>query len=126
MTKKTDMKHFLIFFTIFLFAAPLLFGQDLISNIQTNQQIDNVLRYDVQFTTSTAADAYIEYFHVENGDTVYQNTGASVQNTSHKITLVGLLSETAFQFRVRAQSSSLLENSPWMDFTTSAVPRQLA
>lgn len=89
------------------------------------QQTGNVLRYDVSFSTSPAAKAYVEYFHVDGSDTITEYTNISNELLSQDFTLVGLLPQTQYKWRACAFDSTGVVQNAWSAFTTAALPNGL-
>lgn len=112
--------------TTFLMVLLQSFAQTTISFPSAVQQTNNVLRYDVSFGTSPAAKAYVEYYHLEAGDTVRQYTHVTAYQLTHTITLVGLLPQTQYHWRACAFDTLEGTVDAWSTFTTAALPSNVA
>ena len=104
---------------LFLFGLINLEGQISINDILIQQQEDNVLRYDISFTTSKKCNAYIEY--ITTGEVTY-HSNVSLQQEAHQLTLVGLKAETEYLFAIQAFNEEGDFSSPIQVFEKSELP----
>jgi len=95
------------------------------SSLTHNVQATNVLRYDVSFSVSPDARAYVEYYYLDGTDTIWGYTEIQDSAAAHDFTLVGLVSSTAYRFRPAAFDASGISYGSWTSFTTAALPSAL-
>jgi arylsulfate sulfotransferase len=101
------------------FVAP---AQSIPTNVTATQQAGNVLRYEVQFSTTATVQGFVEYAYWDGVDSIVHHTGASALGTSHVITVLGLIPQTTYRYRAIAFDSLGCVASPWGSFTVAAVP----
>ncbi len=100
-------------------------AQTIPQNVTATQQVGNVLRYEVQFTTPASAQGFVEYVYWNGTDSVAAKTGATAAGTSHAITVMGLLPQTTYRYRAAAFDSLGCYAGTWNTFSVAALPTNL-
>ncbi len=113
-----------ILLTLFLLFSQLLSALN-IDNIEAGFQTNNVLRYDVSFSTNDTATTYITYYTVQDNDTIVAHTGLSPQKTTHNLTIVGLRPNADYQYKIVAFNPSAIYETDLMSFTTDSLPTNM-
>ncbi len=93
-----------------------------ISALTYNVQPFNVLRYNVSFSASPAARAYVEYYYLDGNDTIWGYTNIADSAAAHEFTMIGLVAATDYSFRAAAFDASGISYGTWTDFTTASLP----
>ena len=101
-------------------------AQIIFSNVNHAAQATNVLRYDITFNTNVAAKTWVEYYHLEAGDTIWEKTGITeTAGTAHMVTLVGLLDSMAYNYTVWGFDAVGCDEGAGGSFMTDTVPSNL-
>lgn len=93
------------------FSGPVLASAD-----STNE-----LRFDISFKLNKSAETYVAFWSKHNPEKRYFSQ-LSVQNTDHKLKLVGLKGGTDYQFQVIARGKENSRISETGEFTTAEFP----
>lgn len=113
--------------TLLLLASVCTLGHAAISfsGLSHGIQANNVLRYNVSFSVSPAARAYVQYYHLEGTDTIWGYTDIKDSAANHQFTLLGLLPQTTYRFRPAAFDVDGIFYDGWNTFTTAALPNDI-
>jgi len=119
---KIKVVHFISIACIILYSCSF---KNEIENIQYAIDPGNVLRIQVSFNTSRISDTYIEYWEVE--DEIIKRSERSDGLKDHQITLIRLLPEKEYAFRILGESSDSQEKVLSNEFTikTGSLPEEL-
>lgn len=93
-----------------------------ISGVSETVHVDNMLRYDVDFTLSTSGLAYVEYAYWDGTDSIWNATGVVGPGTNISVAVIGLIENTDYDYRVVAFDADGCYGSTMNTFTTGAVP----
>ncbi|MEM7041160.1 MAG: aryl-sulfate sulfotransferase, partial [Bacteroidota bacterium] len=119
------MKKVLCALIVLVASASVSFAQLSVSGTAAAAHPDNVLRYDVSFTVSSSALAYVEYGYWNGTDSIWNGTHVEGPGTNHTITVVGLMPSTDYHFRAVAMDSTGCYAGTNLATTTTAIPAGL-
>lgn len=111
-----------VFCLLSSFALQPLSAQTTISGVTATAQTDNVLRYEIDFSVSPDASAYIEYGYWNGSDSVWNSTSVSPTAATHSVTVIGLKASESYTYRVIAQNETDCVSDGGNTFTVAALP----
>ncbi len=79
---------------------------------------DNLLRYNVNFTTDELASSYVEFGFIDDIDTIWNRTNLHEPATTHQLTIIGIPELSECIYRVVAFNSTGFAYSSFGSFTT--------
>lgn len=120
---KTGFSLFTCFFCLFsAFGLQSLSAQTTISGVTATMRPDNALRYEIDFSVSPDASAYVEYGYWNGTDSVWISTSVSPTAASHSLTLVGLKAAEVYNYRIVALNETDCVVDGGHTFTVATLP----
>lgn len=113
-------------FSIFILSSLLLNSQNSIDNLIFNQEANNALRFDIGFETQEESKAFVEFYYLENTDTIRYFTNITETNSIHSLKLLGLKTNTNYRFQVSAFNESGMIKNDWLEINTGDIPTDIS